>query len=612
MTFIRSRRTPLLAAAVALTLMGPLVTSASAGSGFASAQPEFTMTILHNNDGESHLISAPDQPNYGGVARFTTLMKQLERSATSGKPNPWIAEKRGALLLSSGDNYLAGPEFAASLKKGVPYYDALALKEVGYDATAIGNHEFDLGPDVLANFIKSFGKDAPPFVSANLDFKAEKNLQALVKKGTIVSSTTAKERGEQIGIVGVTTPLLPAIASPRKVKVLQNVAPLVQAEVDALTKRGIDKIVLIGHLQGLSADRALVPMLKNVDVVIAGGGNELLANDDTPLVPGDEISTDPKTGEKLRYPLYVKDKDGADVPIATTAGDYKYVGRMIVNFDGDGKVINVDSTSGLVRVSGVGADAVKPDNQVQKTVVKPVQKHLDALEDRVIAKSEVALEGRRDPGVRTKETNLGDLLADALLAAGKKRAANYGVTAPDVALQNGGGIRNNSLIPAGNVSELDTYTVAPFSNFVAVVPNVPRKQFKEIMENSVSGLPAADGRFAQVAGFTFVYDPKGTAQKVTDDGTVTAPGTRIKSIKLDDGTEIVKNGKVIAGGTISLATNDFTARGGDQYPFRGLDLTSVGITYQQALATFITDDLKGKITKAAYPVSGTGRITTTS
>lgn len=609
MTLTRSRRMPVLAAAVALTLAGPLMAGASAETGSAAPQPAFTLTILHNNDGESHLLGAPDQPNYGGVARFTALVKQLERSATSGKPNPWVADKRGALVVSSGDNYLPGPEFAASLKKGAPYYDALALKEVGYDALALGNHDFDLGPDVLANFVKSFGKGAAPFVSANLDLKAEKNLQALAKKGSIVSSTTVKERGEQIGVVGATTPLLPAISSPRGVKVLQNVAALVQAEVDALTKRGIDKIVLISHLQGLPADRALVPLLKDVDVIIAGGGHELLAADDTPLVPGDEISTDAQSGEKLRYPLYMKDKDGAEVPVATTAGGYKYVGRMIVNFDDKGKVTGIDSTSGPVRVSGVGSDAVKPDSRVQKTVGTPVQKYLSALEKNVIAKSEVPLEGRREPGVRTKETNLGDILADALLAAGKKRAAGYGVAAPDVALQNGGGIRNDSLIPAGNVTELDTFTVAPFSNFVAVVPKVSRKQFKEIMENSVSGIPAADGRFSQVAGFKFVYDPKGTAQKVTDDGTVTGPGSRIKSITLDDGTEIVKSGKVVPGDAITLVTNDFTARGGDQYPFGGLELTSVGITYQQALAGFITDDLKGKITKAAYPVSGTGRIT---
>ncbi|WP_241661279.1 5'-nucleotidase C-terminal domain-containing protein [Thermomonospora catenispora] len=214
--------------------------------------------------------------------------------------------------------------------------------------------------------------------------------------------------------------------------------------------------------------------------------------------------------------------------------------------------------------------------------------------------------------MRTQETNLGNLTADALLAAGRKNAASYGVTPPDVALQNGGGIRNNGLIPAGPITELDTFSIAPFGNFVSVVPNVPRAQFKEILENAVSRIPVADGRFAQVAGFRFEYDPDGTAQVVTDDGTVVTPGTRVRTVVLDDGTTIVENGQVVPGPALSVATNDFSARGGDQWPFRGLPFTTVGVTYQQALLTYITDDLNGRITAEDYPETGSGRITVVS
>jgi 5'-nucleotidase len=584
--------------------------AAASAEGSARGKAAYTLTILHNNDGESKLLNAPGQPGFGGVARFATLVDKLRAQATSGRPTTAQAHTRGAILLSSGDNFLAGPEFTASLRKGVPYYDSLALKAIGYDAMAIGNHEFDFGPDVLADFIKGFGKKPPPFVSANLDMSAEPGLNALVKNGTIVASTTLREAGQRIGIVGATTPALPSISSPRNVKVLQNVAELIQAEVDKLTRRGTNKIILISHLQGLSEDRALAPLLKNVDVMIAGGGDELLASDATPLVPGDAISTDPQTGEKLRYPLYAKDKAGTSVPIVTTAGDYKYVGRLAVNFDRHGKVLGVDPGSGPVRVSGVAPDAVTPDPHIQRTVVEPVSTSVEAMAANVIGQSAVALEGRRDPGVRTKETNLGNLLADALLATGKKKAASFGVKPPDVALQNGGGIRNNSLIPAGPISELTTFQIAAFSNFVSVVPDVPRAQFKEILENAVSKIPVADGRFAQVAGFKFVYDPAGTAQVVDNAGTVLTPGTRVRSVTLNDGTVIVQDGAVVPGAGISVATNDFSARGGDQYPFRGLPFTTVGVTYQQALADFIATDLGGQITANAYPEAGSGRITT--
>jgi 2',3'-cyclic-nucleotide 2'-phosphodiesterase (5'-nucleotidase family) len=603
-------KSPRFLAVVAVSAAVLVSMTAAPASGHGSRhQPAFTLTVLHNNDGESKLVNAPASPDFGGVARFETLVDQLRWQATHGRPPAGQSRHRGAILLSSGDNFLAGPEFSASLANGVPFYDSLALREIGYDAMAIGNHEFDFGPDVLADFIEGFGRRPPPFVSANLDFSDEPRLAALVRQRTIVASTTVYERGERIGVVGATTPLLPSISSPRNVKVLEDVAGIVQAEVDRLGRRGVDKVILISHLQGLAEDRQLIPLLRNVDVAIAGGGDELLASDDTPLVPGDTISLDPTTGEPLRYPLLITDAAGVDVPVVTTAGDYKYVGRLVVNFDRRGRVISVDGSSGPVRVSGVAPDAVAADPRLQATVVDPVVAYTQQLASNVLASSEVALEGRREPGVRTQETNLGNLLADALLAAGAQRAAEFGVAPPDVALQNGGGIRNNSLIPAGPVSELDTFAVAAFANFVSVVPDVPRAQFKEILENAVSRIPVADGRFAQVAGFRFSYDPSLPAQQVDNAGTVLVPGERVRSVVLDDGTVIVEDGQVADGAPLSVATNDFSARGGDQYPFRGAPFTTVGVTYQQALAEFLADDLGGVVSAADYPEGGSGRIT---
>jgi 5'-nucleotidase len=121
-------------------------------------------------------------------------------------------------------------------------------------------------------------------------------------------------------------------------------------------------------------------------------------------------------------------------------------------------------------------------------------------------------------------------------------------------------------------------------------------------------MPVADGRFAQVGGFRFTYDATRTAQVVNDAGTVLTPGDRVRSVVLDDGTVIVANGAVVAGPGISVATNDFSARGGDQYPFRGLPFTTVGLTYQQALALYLTDGLGGVVSAADYPEGGEGRI----
>jgi 5'-nucleotidase len=343
--------------------------------------------------------------------------------------------------------------------------------------------------------------------------------------------------------------------------------------------------------------------------MIAGGGDELLANEDDLLVPGDVRNPN------LPYPLYANGADGSIIPIITTSGDYKYVGRLVVNFDLHGRVITVDDSSGPVRVAGgSNPDAVPSDPEVQALVVDPVQAYVAGLAANVIATSEVALEGRRGPtppGVRTAETNLGNLMADALRWQANQLAAQFGVPAADVALQNGGGIRNNNLIPAGPITELDTFSIAAFSNFVSIVPNIPPAQFKEIMENAVSRTPGADGRFAQISGFSLVYDPSQQAQVVDNAGTVLTPGFRVQEIRLDDGTYIVQNGQVVPGApSVSISTNDFSARGGDQYPFRGAPFTTLGVTYQQALFNYIVDALNGLISAAQYPEGGEGRITT--
>lgn len=133
----------------------------------ATIHADLTVTILHNNDGESQLLNAGSGlEEYGGAARFVTLVNQIKGQSI----NP--------IMLSSGDNFLAGPEFAASMNDGV-YYDAEVLNAIGYNAIVIGNHDFDFGPDVLADFIGAVDSSIP-YLSANLDFSGEANLDALV------------------------------------------------------------------------------------------------------------------------------------------------------------------------------------------------------------------------------------------------------------------------------------------------------------------------------------------------------------------------------------------------------------------------------------------------
>lgn len=569
-----------------------------------NANSQFKLQILHNNDGESKLVNAGVGvlQDFGGVARFKTLLDTLRAQGN--------AQNIPSIMLSSGDNFLAGPEFYLSqqLPYGTPFYDVLAMNSFDYDAICIGNHEFDFGPDLLARFIREFQPlPQAPWLSANLGFAGEDSLAMLYNTGRIKPSVVLNVNGTQVGIVAVTTPRLPSISSPGNVTVDTAIVSIVQSKVDSLTNAGVKIIIFMGHLQTIQEDTALARRISGVDLMIAGGGSEVLANPGDLLVPGDVVFGS--------YPLMINNLQNIPTPIITTEGNYKYIGKLICEFDNNGDLISVDTSSGPVRVSG-GAypDAVMPNTQLQNDVVNPVQAGLNSLANNIIAQSNVPLDGVRN-NVRSKETNLGDLIADAFKWKANEliTQSSSGILQVDVALQNGGGIRNNSVIPAGNISELNAFSILPFANFLSVVPNVPRTQFKEIMENAVSRVAQFDGRFAQISGFKMQYNVMGVAQVVDNAGNVITPGSRIVRLELDNGTMIVENGVVIPGADITIATLNFLANGGDQYPFRGLPFISLPVSYTEALIDYIdngnnNDSLNGVIDSTMYPINGLGRI----
>ena len=593
------------------TLVVTLATATLAGGTFAGTaaakpapapapKPDFTLTLLHANDLESSLlpVTGTDGGTYGGVDRFVELIQQQQQAAVTGKPGPGQAGKRGVVTISAGDNFLPGPQLAASEDSGAPIYDATAFSAAGFDVSIFGNHDFDQSPDFLAEWLGDISSDTA-FVSNNLGFQDEPALLAKVEDGTIVTRHVEKVKGEQIGFIGLTTPDLPRLTSSRDVTVDPALAQIANAQAAAYEAAGIDKIVLVSHLQDIDNELALAKQLSGVDVIIGGGGHELLAS------PGDALVPNGVTPYGS-YPLKPTDADGDIVPVVTTNALYTYVGRLVVTFDEAGELVTVDEAqSRPIPVAAQGPDAVQPDATVNAQVVQPVQAYVAELATTVVATSEVPLNGVRNE-VRSRETNLGDLVADSLLAAGQREAAAAGVAAPVVALQNGGGIRNASTLPVGPISELDTYTVLPFSNFVAVAPAMPVDMFIAGVEHGLSGAVTGgvlqpDGRFAQAAGYRVTYDPAQPA------------GSRVIDLVLDDRTVLVEDGTPTGSlQTISVATNDFTFRGGDGYPFDGVDFTVLAVTYQEAFETYLVEDLGGVVTAGDYPVGGEGRIVTVS
>ncbi len=578
------------------TLAGTASAKPPAGSP-AADRPDFTLTILHANDLESALlpVTGADGGTYGGADRFVELMQQQQQhAAVTGRPGEGQAGKRGVLTVSAGDNFLPGAQLAASQEEGAPNYDAIAFDAAGFDVSILGNHDFDLGPDFLADWLADV--DDTTFVSHNLGFQDEPALLARVQDGTIVTSHVERIRGEQVGVIGLTTPDLPRLTSSRGVTVDPDLAGIANAQAAAYEAAGVDKVVLVSHLQDIDNELALAGELSGVDVIVGGGGHELLASEGDPIVPNG-------TTVYGTYPLTPTDADGEVVPVVTTAALYTYVGRLVVTFDDEGELLSVDeAASRPIPVAAQGADAVQPDAAITEQVVQPVQAYTAELAETVVATSEVPLNGIRND-VRSRETNLGNLATDALLAAGQREAEAAGVTAPVVALQNGGGIRNASVLPAGPITALDTYTVLPFANFVAVAPAMPVETFIAGVEHGLSGAVTGGvlqpaGSFAQAAGYRVSYDPAQPA------------GSRIVDLVLDDGTVLVEDG--VATGALdnlSVATIDFLLRGGDGYPFDGVDFTVLPVTYQEAFETYLVGDLGGQVTAADYPEGGEGRIT---
>ncbi len=535
---------------------------------------EFTLAIFHNNDGESDLL--PDSITVNGLKTTGGSIGQFKVTLDSLRNQ---ADQRGypSIMLSSGDNFLAGLEYNASQANGI-YYDAIALDSLDYDAICIGNHDFDFGTTVLSELINSIQVNQAPYLSSNLGFGNVPELQTLVDAGRIAPYTILEREGEKIGIIGLTTPLLPIISSPGNTEVAGAIVDSTQKYVQVLADSGVNKVILISHLQGYDEDTTLASQISGVDIIIAGGGDELLTNDPSLGAP---YST-PIQGA---YPVVVNDADGKPVYLVTTPGNYRYLGNLLVEFDAGGVVTKVYQSDPVLVYGETDPDLVA-------FIEDPIRDYIGDLSTNVIAVAEDTLDFRRE-GLRGQETNGGNLFADALLWQANKNAASFGVNTPQVALQNSGGLRIESIIEPGDFTEDLTYEIAAFTNNLVVVEDITPEKFLELIEYGVAEAPKLDGRFPQIAGFEVVYyqgEPEGE------------PG--VKSIVLDDGTVIVDNGMVADGAPdLDLATVDFTAGGGDGYPFAPLTFTTLGNTYQQAFRNYLADadGLNGVIPEADYP-----------
>ena len=549
----------------------------------AETEASFTLQLLHAADMEGDIEALENAP------RFSAVLNALK------------VEYENTVIIASGDSYTPGPLFAAgndrSLRdvlgrEGSGRADILMLNALGFMAAALGNHEFDAGTAMLGGLIRNDGRGyvgtAFPFLSANLDFSLDSNLADLVvdagqEASSIPNSITKSAvittpSGEKIGVVGVTTPGLRSVSKSEDVGVapgdpddIAALAAIVQESVDGLTATGVNKVIVAAHLQQIRIDEMMAVHLRDVDIIIAGGSNTLLADNTDRLREGD-IPERP-------YPILTKSLTNEPIAIVGTDGNYRYVGRLVVGFDKTGVLL---PESIEAEVSGAFAaderGVVDTGNAVPALrvveITEAIQNVLIEKDGNIFGQTSVYLNGNRG-AVRTEETNLGNLTADANLDAARRFDPTVVVS-----LKNAGGIRasigvtaSGSTLPppenplvgkvAGEISQIDIENTVRFNNGLSLL-TLTATQLLEVIEHGVarSEPGSTPGQFPQVAGVAFSFDG---SQPV---------GSRVGSLVLTDAngnrTDIIaEKGEVVGDKdrTFRIVTLDFLADGGDNYPY---------------------------------------------
>lgn len=495
--------------------------------------PPARVTLLYTSEHHGNVEPVFVFPigNFGGMAARATLVDQI-RAEEGGAQN--------VMLLDSGD-LLIGTTLS-TLFRGAP--DILLMNLIGYDAQAIGNHEHDFGLAHLAGMINGdnlndvFGDPIFPIGLAGdpaFDFSQGAKFP-LLSANTIDTNTGTtpaefdnpiliRQVGDvSVGVFGITTPQTPAISSPPANFAFEDPATTaagIVAEIGGLT----DVIVALTHMDNVE-DVTLLNSVAGVDVVLGGhveGFAGIFTRQDELVdgVPPDDL------------PSVLNNPDGIFARPGRLGAE---LGRLDLLVADEG-IVHAEQQNIVVE-----ADSIAPDPDVL-AVLAPFQAKRDVLFNIVIGSTSVRLDGDRSQ-IRTRETNLGNFINDALRAA----------SGADIAVHNGGGIRDS--IEIGDITLGDIIgRVLPFPNTLATI-DIDGATVLEILESSVGRISVggvsnglSSGGFLQVSGISFAWD--GTQPP----GSRVIPGSVMVDGVMLDPAQIFK-----------VASSNFTINGGDTFP----------------------------------------------
>ncbi|CAB1340385.1 unnamed protein product [Coregonus sp. 'balchen'] len=272
------------------------------------------LTLLHTNDVHARVEETSNSygkctkpPCFAGVARRFTKIQEIRN------------REKNVMLLDAGDQFQGTVWFNVYKGAEAAYF----MNKLGYDAMALGNHEFD---NKVEGLIKPFLQEVK-FTVLSANIKADDTLAPHIS-GLYFPYKIFDVGAQKVGVVGYTSKETPALSQTGPNLVFEDEIDALQPQVDKLITLGVNKIIALGH-SGFVTDKEIARRVKGVDVVIGGHSNTFLYTGEK---PSSEVPAGP-------YPLMVKSEDGRDVPVVQAFAFGKYLGYLKVTFDEAGNVV---------------------------------------------------------------------------------------------------------------------------------------------------------------------------------------------------------------------------------------------------------------------------------
>ncbi|KAJ8023885.1 5'-nucleotidase [Holothuria leucospilota] len=436
---------------------------------FSGGRCTYDLTIMHTNDVHARFeqfnrfgadCSEDDEAEgacFGGVARRVTKIKEIR------------ATYDNTLLLDGGDQFQGTQWFYFYQGRATSHF----MNRLGYDAMAIGNHEFDLGNAKLIEFLRNV---TFPVLSSNIDASSEPELEALFQKSVVLSVS-----GEMIGIVGYTFYKTPEISKPSSSLIFNEEIPSIQAEVNKLMNSGVNKIIALGH-SGYDIDIEIAKKTVGIDIIV-GGHSDTFLYSGTP--PTDDVVIGP-------YPTIIIPENSPEDQVLVVQ-DFtfaKFLGFLQVTFDESGKIISHNGNPILL-------DETVDEDPDTLTEINKFSETFKNLSRTALGETYVLLVGEKVT-CRTQECNLGDVVADAMLESLVSYQSEESWSDVSISILNGGGIRTT--VGQGVITIADVTAVLPFQGTFDVF-DLQGKYLLEALENSVYYYNDTSlwGRFLQVS-----------------------------------------------------------------------------------------------------------------